>query len=74
MSTASKKYKDQIKGGRADKRKPSEFDQKQLKMGVQHELEHTKDKQLAKEIAMDHLVKDPKYYTHLEAMEKKHGR
>ncbi len=35
------------------------------------EMEHTKDKQRAKEIAMDHLFEDPKYYDKLEKIETK---
>jgi hypothetical protein len=41
----------------------------QLKKGMKVEMEHTKDKQKAKEIAMDHLSEDPKYYTKLEKVE-----
>lgn len=37
--------------------------QKELAKGIEVETEHTKDKEIAKEIAMDHLVEDPKYYT-----------
>jgi hypothetical protein len=39
--------------------------------GVKVEMEHTEDKNLAKEIAMDHLVEDPKYYTKLNKIETK---
>jgi len=35
------------------------------------ELEHTKDKELAKDIAMDHLEEFPIYYTELDKMEKR---
>jgi len=61
---------DKLKGGLADKMKPEDFDAGELKKGIEHELEHTNDKILAKEIAMDHLAEDPKYYTHLEKIEK----
>ena len=43
----------------------------QLRIGAQHELEHTTSKRRAKKIAQDHLREDPKYYTHLLRMEKK---
>ncbi len=56
---------DKIYGGRADKRNPKDFDQVELAKGIKVELEHTKDKSLAQEIAMDHLTEDPKYYTKL---------
>jgi hypothetical protein len=44
---------------------------KQLQKGMKVEMEHTKDKQMAKEIAMDHLFEDPKYYDKLEKIEGK---
>lgn len=66
------RHVDQIRGGRADKRKPSDFDPKQLKLGIQIEMEHTKDRRLAREIAMDHLAEFPDYYLPwLVNMEKK---
>lgn len=42
---------------------------RQLKMGQKVELEHTKDPELAKEIALDHLLELPNYYTKLAGME-----
>lgn len=59
-------YKDHIHGGIADERKPSEFNQKNLRLGVQHELEHTDNIKIAREIAMDHLTEDPDYYQKLK--------
>lgn len=71
MGTASKKYhKDRLKGGKADKSKPSDFDPKQLRKGIKHEMEHTNSKAIAREIAMDHLKEDDEYYDHLEEMER----
>ena len=61
---------DKVKGGMADKKKPEDFDQKELKMGIKIEMEHTDDAELAKEIAMDHLTEFPDYYSRLEKMEK----
>lgn len=43
--------------------------EKELKMGTEHEKEHTKDTKKAREIALDHLLEDPKYYTKLHKME-----
>jgi len=63
-------YKDRLPGGKADKRKPSDFDAGQLARGTKHELEHTKDRALAREIAMDHLAEDPDYYSKLDLIEK----
>lgn len=59
-----------IKGGLSSGMLPKEFNQIQLKKGIKIEMEHTGDKRIAREIAMDHLVEDPKYYDHLIAMEK----
>lgn len=44
---------------------------KQLYMGMKVEMEHTDDKEKAKEIAMDHLWEDPTYYTKLKKIEAK---
>jgi len=41
----------------------------QLRKGIKVELEHTSDKSIAKEIAMDHLYEDPFYYDKLEKIE-----
>ncbi len=41
----------------------------QLNKGIKEEMEHTDSDQIAKEIALDHLFKDPKYYNKLEKME-----
>jgi len=61
---------DRIPGGRADKREPKDFDPKQLAMGIKVEREHTNSDVLAREIAMDHLTENPRYYTALAKMEK----
>jgi len=66
-------WKDQIPGGKADKKAPTDFDPKQLSKGRSHEREHTKSDRLATEIAMDHLTEDPKYYDKLEKVEKTAG-
>jgi len=70
-----------IKGGKADKmslediaRKHSTFIgtiKKEFEMGLKVEREHTTDPEKAREIAMDHLVELPDYYTRLAKMEKK---
>jgi len=38
----------------------------ELMDGIDIEMEHTPDKKEAKQIAMDHLTEDPKYYTKLK--------
>jgi hypothetical protein len=80
-----KKYKlfieDEIEGGLADQytceqiankhNVPLEDIMNQLYKGIEVEMEHTDDKELAKEIAKDHLTEYPYYYDELEKMEKK---
>jgi len=41
----------------------------QLRKGIQVEMEHTKELEVAYEIAMDHLFENPKYYDDLEGIE-----
>lgn len=41
----------------------------ELKRGIKIEMEHTTDKNIAREIALDHLFEDPKYYTKLKSVE-----
>jgi hypothetical protein len=53
------------------------FIQKQLEMGIPIEHEHTRDKDLATDIALQHLDEIPDYYTRLKKMEsdaKKHHK
>jgi hypothetical protein len=45
------------------------FIEKQLKMGIPIEHEHTKNKTLATDIALQHLEEIPDYYTRLKKME-----
>jgi hypothetical protein len=44
---------------------------KELEMGIKIEMEHTDDKDKAKEIAMDHLWENPSYYSKLKKIETK---
>jgi|688.fasta_scaffold235529_2 hypothetical protein len=44
---------------------------RQVAIGIPVEMEHTDDKDKAKEIVMDHLWEDPTYYTKLKKMETK---
>lgn len=64
------RWKDRMKGGKADKLKPSMFPRRALQRGTKHELEHTNDWKRAMEIAMDHLAEDARYYYKLEKMER----
>lgn len=62
-------WEDEIDGGLADKKKPEDFDKEQLNAGIKIEMEHTNNKLLATEIAMDHLTEDPSYYKKLKTIE-----
>jgi len=65
-----------MKGGKADKltlpqiakkhKLPIEDLMSQLRLGIKTEMEHTDNKKQAKEVAMDHLSENPKYYTLLK--------
>lgn len=44
---------------------------RQLKKGIKVEMEHTKNRVVAREIAMDHLSEDPRYYDKLKKIESK---
>jgi len=61
---------DQIPGGLGDKAKTDDFDIEQVLKGVDVELEHTTDPDIALEIALDHLTEHDDYYTRLEKVEK----
>lgn len=62
------KEREKLKGGQGDNRPDADFDPKQLAVGVKDETgEHTPSKQIGKEIAKDHLTKDPDYYRKLKA-------
>ena len=69
LYSCAKKIRDKIPGGLADEMSPEDFDPKALSKGTKVETEHTSDRQIAEEIAMDHLEEDPKYYEKLEKME-----
>jgi hypothetical protein len=60
-----------IKGGLADGVNPSQLNQEALQKGIGVELEHTKNPKIARELATDNIIKNPKYYDKLEKIEKK---
>ena len=64
-------FSNKLKGGAADNAKPSDFEPKELRKGIEHEMEHSSDMQLDAEVAADHLIKYDHYYDELEKMEKK---
>lgn len=69
--TVDEEWEDNLEGGLSDNKKPSDYNQKQLEMGQEVEMEHTNDKEIATEIAMDHLEEFPNYYDELRKMENK---
>lgn len=62
--------KDKIPGGLAAGKKPSDFPKDKLEAGTKIEMEHTTDRSIAQEIAMDHLTEDMNYYEKLKTIEK----
>lgn len=55
-------YVEKLIGGAADGMPDSAFPARELARGMRHELEHTTDPQIAREIAKDHLVENQNYY------------
>ena len=62
VKLSKKNKKDRIPGGLSDGVSDTRFDPEQLEKGIEIELEHTNDKDLAKEISKDHLTESPNYY------------
>lgn len=60
-----KNYVDKISGGKGDKKKPEDFDKREIIVGLYVEREHTDNLRTALEISIDHLSENPKYYTDL---------
>lgn len=70
---------DKLKGGLGDKKTINDIAKKhnvsieqiehQLSMGVRVEMEHTNNEKIAREIAIDHLMELPDYYSKLSKME-----
>jgi len=69
LNLVAGKVKDKLPGGRAEGMSDSEFDAEALAEGQKHELEHTNDPAMAREIAKDHLAEDPSYYKKLVKIE-----
>jgi hypothetical protein len=61
----AKTSSEKLIGGEGDNKPDSRYPKKELAKGVKHETEHTKDKQVAKEIAKDHLEERADYYSAL---------
>src|SRR5919109_555230 len=63
-------FKDRLKGGLADGKPITAYDLQELLAGIRFEMEHTSDRFIALEIAMDHLESIPDYYTRLCRLER----
>lgn len=61
---------DLLPGGKADNLPDRDFFAPALAEGAKHEHEHTRDGQVAKEIAKDHLSEDSQYYEKIKEIEK----
>ena len=59
-----------LEGGKGDDTDEEDVDPDELEMGIEVEQEHTRNKKIAKEISLDHLSEDPKYYTKLKSIHK----
>lgn len=62
--------KDLLEGGKGDNLPDREISADSLAEGAKHEHEHTRNDQIAKEIAKDHLSEDPQYYEKIKEIEK----
>jgi hypothetical protein len=81
VKDSSKIKEEKLKGGLSDNKTIEDIAKKhnnmvsslkkELNKGIKVEMEHTKDKENAKEIAMDHLWEDPSYYIKLKKIETK---
>lgn len=61
---------DTLPGGKADNVPDSRFDKNKLEHAQKHEMEHTNNPDIAKEVAKDHMLEDEDYYPKVEVMEK----
>ena len=64
-----KNFKDSLRGGLADRKAVTVYNLEQLLAGIKIEREHTSNKFIALEIAMDHLQAHPNFYSALARME-----
>jgi tRNA nucleotidyltransferase/poly(A) polymerase len=69
LAGSARTAREHIPGGRGRGRTPADFDPHQVERGTAVELEHTPDRGVAREIAIDHLTEFPDYYTRLDRME-----
>ena len=65
-----KGFKENLTGGVADGKAITAYDLDELLTGMKFELEHTSDRFVALELAMDHLERIPNYYSRLRRLER----
>lgn len=70
-SVLKKATADIIPGGKADNVPDKAFNSNKLEEAQKHEMEHTNNPALAKEVAKDHMAEDEDYYEKLKKIEKK---
>lgn len=69
-SLSTRLAKDSLEGGKGDNLSDDSIPKDVLAKAVKHEMEHTNDPEIAKEIAKDHLAEDIEYYDKLAKIEK----
>lgn len=62
LKKVAKKLKEKLPGGKGDGLPDSDFDAEQLAKGIEVEMEHTNDPDIAREITKDHLSETQMYY------------
>jgi len=60
---------DFMKDGESGGKEPKNISDDAIQKGTDVEMEHTSDRNIARKIALDHLVEFPDYYDRLEKME-----
>lgn len=65
MKLVAESLKQFISGGRGEETEPEDVCPRELEVGIEVEMEHTDDPEIAEEIAIDHLTEDPEYYSKL---------
>jgi hypothetical protein len=65
-----KRFKENLAGGVADGKAITAYDLDELLTGMKFEMEHTINRFIALELAMDHLERIPNYYSRLRRLER----
>jgi len=65
-----KDFRESLSGGMADGKAITAYNLKELLAGIKFETEHSSNRFIALEIAMDHLERMPDYYSRLGRLER----